>query len=92
MARVKSRDHRTEARRKSDKISPCVAGLAAVTGEKSLEWVMAGPAGSIVTSGRAIGIKWAIHRHGPTPPPLRRRFAGSSNIDVLRATGGADAS
>ena len=67
---------------KSDKISPCVAGLATVTREKSLEWVMAGPDGSIVTSGRAIGITWAIHR--TVPPPLRWRFAGSSVMEAFR--------
>ena len=48
----------------------------------ALEWVMAGPDGSIVISGRAIGITWAIHR--TVPPPLRRRFAGSSVMEANR--------
>src|SRR6202140_264930 len=43
---------------KSDRTPPAVAGLAAVTREKSLEWVTAGPAGSNAISGLSIGIKW----------------------------------
>src|SRR5262245_9911547 len=74
----------------SDRISPCAAGLDTVTRVKSPEWVMAGPAGSIVTSGRAIGITWAIHRQVPAPPPLRRRLVGSSATEVIRATGDND--
>ena len=70
---------------KSDRISPAVAALDAVTREKSLEWVMAGPAGSIAISGLSIGIKWTTHRC--VPPPCWRRFAGSSVIEVERCKG-----
>src|SRR5579872_2612640 len=47
---------------KSDRISPAAAGLDAVTGEKSLEWVTAGPPGVIAICGADIGIRWAIQR------------------------------
>src|SRR4029077_4402488 len=55
-------------RAKIDRISPAVAGFEAVTREKSPEWVMAGPAGSIAISGLSIGIKWTTYRC--VPPPL----------------------
>src|SRR6516164_5198679 len=67
---------------KSDRISPATAGLDAVTREKSPEWVIAAPAGSIAISGRSIGIKWITQRC--VPPPFRRRFAGSSVIEAER--------
>src|SRR5260370_19483062 len=47
---------------KSDRISPAVAGFAAVTREKSLEWVTAGPAGRNAISGLSIGIKLTTYR------------------------------
>ena len=40
-----------------DSISPAAAGLEAVTREKSLEWVMAGPPEDIRISGLSMGIK-----------------------------------
>ena len=43
---------------------------------------MAGPAGSIAISGLSIGIKWTTYRC--IPPPLRRRFAGSSVMEAPR--------
>src|SRR5579864_3361168 len=69
----------------TDRISPAAAGLDVVTREKSPEWVMAGPAGSIAISGLSIGIKWITQRC--VAPPFTRRFAGSSVIEVLRAKG-----
>src|ERR1017187_3620873 len=39
----------------SDRISPAVAGLDAVTREKSLEWVIAGPAGTTQFQGSPVG-------------------------------------
>src|SRR5439155_16525604 len=61
--------------------SPALAGFAAVTGEKS-EWNTAGPLAVVTTCGTDIGIKWITHRC--VPPPLRRRFAGSSVIEAPR--------
>src|ERR1700676_362723 len=46
---------------KSDSISPADAGLDAVTREKSLKWVMAGPAGAIAIYGVSSGIKCTHH-------------------------------
>jgi hypothetical protein len=36
---------------KRDRVSPAAAGLDVLTTEKSLEWVMAGPAGPIIIPG-----------------------------------------
>src|SRR5260370_29016528 len=69
------------------KTSPARAGLAAVTGVKSL-WKIAGelPTGRI--SGRAIGITWSTKKF--LPPPNLRRLAGSSVVDAdLMGTGAA---
>src|SRR5207248_2817700 len=62
--------------------SPGLAGFAAVTGEKS-EWNTAGPLAVVIICGNDIGIKCATHCWAP--PPLRRRFAGSSVIEAPRA-------
>src|SRR5258708_15374758 len=67
-----------------DKTSPAAAGLDEVTREKSLEWVTAGPLAVVKICGTDIGIKWATHRC--VPPPLRRRFAGSSVMEADRWT------
>src|SRR6266571_2423336 len=67
--------------------SPALTGFAAVTGEKS-EWNTAGPLAVVTICGADIGIKCAIHRC--VPPPLTRRFAGSSVIEVLRCAGTPD--
>src|SRR6266511_1609180 len=64
------------------KTSPALAGFAAVTGERSA-WNTAGPLTAVTICGTDIGIKWITHRC--VPPPLLRRFAGSSVIEVPRA-------
>ena len=53
-----------------------------MTREKSLEWATAGPPGVITICGADIGIKWTTYRC--VPPPLRRRFAGSSDMEAPR--------
>src|SRR5579862_5057034 len=67
-----------------DKISPAAAGLDEVTREKSLECVTADPLAVAIICGADIGMRWATHRCAP--PPLRRRFAGSSVIEADRWT------
>src|SRR5260370_10177762 len=67
-----------------DKTSPAAAGLDAVTREKSLEWVTAGPLAVVMICGADIGIKWATHRC--VPPPFWRRLAGSSVMEAARWT------
>src|SRR5271154_5561839 len=67
---------------KIDKISPAAAGFAALTSEKSLECVMAGPFAVIATSGRNAGITYSVNT--TCPPPFARRLAGSSVTDARR--------
>src|SRR5690242_14813814 len=63
-----------------DRISPAAAGLKAVTSEESLEWVTAGHPAETTISGNSMGITWSTQRI--FPPPLKRRFDGSSDMDA----------
>ncbi len=65
-----------------DKTSPGAAGVDEVTGEKSLEWVTAGPLAAINICGADIEIRWITHRY--VPPPCWRRLAGSSVNEAPR--------
>src|ERR1700747_3584147 len=67
----------------SDKISPAVAGFAGLTSEKSFEWTTAGPPAVTAISGRDRGTTNRTNR--TSPPPFRRRLAGSSVMEAVRA-------
>jgi hypothetical protein len=66
----------------TDSVSPGVAEFPPVTGVELLACRITALRFVVTISGRTIGMIARSHR--TLPPPLRRRFAGSSVIDAAR--------